>query len=109
MEDKTPEVIDVELIPKDFEVSFKVNSNLHTRLQQLLLNGIGYKDPEHFNACLKQIAENKIEDPIAYHMQTVLYLIEQYENLAREQKVMVTKKFSFSDNKFLEDDDSTKK
>ena len=104
MEENKPEIIDVELIPKDFQVSFKVDSNMHTRLQQLLLNGIGYKDPEHFNSCLKQIAENKIEDPIAYHMQTVLYLIEQYEMLAREQKVIVTKKFSFTENKFLDDE-----
>jgi hypothetical protein len=107
MEENKPEIIDVTLIPKDFEVSFKVDSNMHTRLQQLLLNGIGYKDPEHFNKCLKQIADNNIDDPIAYHMQTVLYLIEQYEFYAREQKVMVTKKFSFAENKFLDDDKPT--
>jgi len=104
MEKQQPEIIDVELIPKGTEVTFSVDTNLHTRLQQLLLVALPYKDQEHFQKCLKEVSEGKVEDPLAYHMQTILYLIEKFEYTVKEQNKMVTKKFSFKENKFLDDE-----
>lgn len=106
MEDKTPDIIDVTLIAKDIKVTLEMDSNMHTRLQQLLISGLSCKDSEHFRKCLKEIGENKIEDPLAYHMQTVIALLEGFELAASKQNHVITKKFSFTDNKFLEDNPS---
>lgn len=109
MENKKPDIVDVELIPPDVEITFKMNSDLHTRLQQLMVAGLPFKNQEHFQKCIEEVGKNQVTDPLAYHMQTLLYIMEKFEISAREQNLLVKKKFSFPDNKFLEEDNPTKK
>lgn len=104
MEENKPEIVDVDFIPRDITVNVELNSNIHVRLQQLLLEGLPIKDKEHLDKCLKQIADEKVEDPVAYHMQTILHIIEKFEYSVYKEKMMMTKKFSFAENKFLDDE-----
>jgi len=102
MAEEKQEIIDVELIPQNQDFSITINTDLYARLQQLVLTGLAYKDKEHFDKCLEELRNNKIEDPIAYHMQTLIHLIAKFEEAARKENVLQKKKFSFTDNKFID-------
>lgn len=106
MEENKPDIIDVELVPQNAEITFKVNSDFYVRFQQLLLTGLAYQNQEHFQKCLDEIKNNNIEDPIAYHMQTVLHIIARFEEAARKENLLIKRKFSFTDNKYLDDEPS---
>ena len=106
MENNQPQTIDIELVPENVEVSFKVNTIIHGRLQAMLFEGLAYKDRQHFESCLEEIKTGNIKDPIAIHMETLLFLIETFEDCARKENLLIKKKFSFPDNKFLDDEPS---
>jgi hypothetical protein len=55
------------------------------RFNQLLLEFVPFKDQEHFTEVMKNIGEGKIEEPFAYHCQTILAFLTLIETAARSQ------------------------
>lgn len=69
------------------ETSIEVNIPVAyvMRFNQLLLEFVPFKDQEHFNEVMRNIGEGKIEEPFAYHCQTILAFLTLIETAARSQ------------------------
>lgn len=88
-------LIDLELIPPGIEVPVKITTDLYIRIQQCLLEGLPFKDLDHFRECLKSIQQNKTQSsPLAYHAHTLIHLLTLIEDSAKEQGLTQHKKFN---------------
>jgi len=55
---------------------------------------------DHFKNCLVEVKSGQPEDPLAYHLQTVMHLIMLAESSSKEK--ILDKKFSLKDSKVID-------
>jgi hypothetical protein len=87
----TPEetnIIDVEIIPLEAEITIKISGQFVARLSNLLTNFFPYKDKNHFQELVKHIQEDtNQDDPYVYNFATLVALQSFIEQEAKEQKL----------------------
>jgi hypothetical protein len=88
-----PNLIPIETIPPDKSITITVNTDTYIRLQRCLFDGLGVKDYEHFQQCVKEVASGKLEDPMSYHVYTLISLCASIEEAAKKQNITVMSKF----------------
>lgn len=101
--DKTPEIIDLETLPPDSDITITINTDIYIRLQQLLLEALPYKDIADFQANLKKVHDGDSKEGLAYHMHTILYILNLVEDAAKKGDKIVKKKFDLTAGKLVED------
>jgi len=83
---------EVKCLKEDAAITITITSRLHERVQNLLLNGIAFKDLETMQKTLSQI-KNSSEDPdnITYHARTLITLIALIEEAAEKEDKIESK------------------
>ncbi len=74
-----------EVYKEDTSISVDIPVAYVMRFNQLLLEFVPFKDQEHFTEVMKNIGEGKVEEPFAYHCQTILAFLTLIEAAARSQ------------------------
>lgn len=82
---ESQKIFDIEVFKEDIIITIEVPVAMVTRLNQLLLEFIPFKDEEHFLTTMKNIADKKFDDPFAYHTSTIMFLMNMLEDAARKQ------------------------
>lgn len=85
MSEEKAKPVRAEVYKEDVLISLELPVAYVTRFNQLLLEGLPYKDQDHFLEVMKNIGENKIEDAHTYHTQTILAFLTLVEDAARKQ------------------------
>jgi hypothetical protein len=81
-------IIDVEIIPLEAEITLKVSGHFVARLSNLLTNFFPYKDQNHFKELVKHLQEDtNQDDPYVYNFATLVALQSYIEQEAKEQKL----------------------
>lgn len=83
IEDLKP--VRAEVYKEDISINVEIPVAYVMRFNQLLLEFVPFKDHEHFTQVMKNIGEGKIEEPFAYHCQTILAFLTLIETAARSQ------------------------
>ena len=84
------EFIDMEQIPKGSEIPIIITTNMYIRIQQLLFEGLPYKDLEHMMSCVKEAKipnHEEHKDPLTYYVQTIAYLLDLIETSSKEKGI----------------------
>jgi hypothetical protein len=104
MAELSKDPVEIEFIKEDAQIKLTVPTGLYTRIQNLMLEMFAFKDHEEFNLTLKKITEGNIGDNVkAYHLETILILMKDLEDSAREQGFMFKKKVIIETNTIVED------
>lgn len=80
--------VEIEIYKKDSTIKLNLPSVYVQRFNQLMLEFLPFKDEEHFQKVLQNIAENKIEGPFEYHMETIMSFLTLVEEAARQQNLL---------------------
>ncbi len=97
------EKIQLNVIPPGSVMTIEIDTDLYIRLQQLLIDGLPYKDLSHFQEILKKVHDNKADDdPLAYSAHTILWLIHLVEESARSSGIIQQKDFDPDSQKIVE-------
>jgi len=92
MSEKENNIIEVEILPEDIEVTVTLPIAYYYRINELLLNFFPFKDKEHLESTLKLISEDKETTPEAYHVKTLMSLQMIIEEQARkDNKLKIVK------------------
>ena len=94
--------IPLEVIPEQAVMNIKITTDLYVRIQQCLLQGLPYKDLDHFKTILKEIGTEKFEDPLAVHVHTLVYLLSLIESAAKDNNLIVKKTFDLDTQKMVD-------
>ena len=94
--------IPLEVLPPSAQMTITVSTDLYIRLQQLLLEGLPYKDISEFQDCLKKVRENTATEGLAYSAHTILYILNLIEDSAKSQGIIQKKSFDPSTQKILD-------
>jgi hypothetical protein len=82
--------VNIEVYKPNSTIEVKLPSIYVQRFNQLLLEFMPFKDEAHFNQVLQNVADNKIEGPFEYHLETVLSFLTLVEDAARQQNLLDT-------------------
>lgn len=97
-------IIEVEIIPEDIEVTITLPIAYYYRLNQLILNFFPFKNQEHLESTLKTLSEEKEDTPEAYHLKTLMSLQMLMEEQARkDNKLKIIKVNKETGEKINED------
>lgn len=97
-------IIEVEILPEDIEVTVTLPITYYYRINQLILNFFPFKDEQHLADTLKLISEEKEDTPEAYHLKTLMSLQMIIEEQARkDNKLKVVKVNKETGEKINED------
>lgn len=94
-------IVPLEVIIPGTKIPVVITTELHVRLQQLLLEGLQYKDWAHFITCLNEAKTNQCKDPLSYHLQTLLHLCSLIEDSAKTNGLIQKKDFSLEEKKIV--------
>ena len=83
-------------------MNIEIDTDLYVRLQQCLLEGLPYKDLKHFQDCLAEVKTGETKDPLAYHVHTLLYLLEKIEASAKKAGHVSIKKFDLEKGELVD-------
>ena len=84
MSEKETNIIEVEVLPEDIEVTITLPVAYYYRINQLILNFFPFKDQEHLESTLKLLSEEKEDTAEAYHLKTLMSLQVLIEEQARK-------------------------
>jgi hypothetical protein len=97
-------IIEVEILPEDIEVTITLPIAYYYRINHLILNFFPFKDQQHLEDTLKLISEEKENTPEAYHLKTLMSLQMLIEEQARkDKKLKIVKVDKESGQKINED------
>ena len=86
--------IELEIIDQGTEVLLKFTGVHYKRLQELLFHGLPFRDLEHLGDVVKQIQANDYtKDSLAYHVHTILSIINDFEAEAKKLGKVNKKKY----------------
>lgn len=77
--------IEVEVYKPDTVIKIDLPVAYVQRFNQLMLEGIPFKDQEHFAEIIKKVETGDQDDPYSYHVTTILSFLVMIEDAAREQ------------------------
>ncbi len=86
-------IVPLKVIPPGSEMTITVNTDLYVRLQQLLIEGLPWKDENHFKEVLLGIQKEVPKDGLGYHCHTITYLVQAIEQAAKDKGIIQEKKF----------------
>lgn len=89
--------IKVEGIRLDTIIDIQVSGGFYSRLHQLLQSMAATVSPEEFQKMLLRITEGKAESALEYHIETLIVLIHEIEERAREQNKISKEDFTTED------------
>jgi hypothetical protein len=81
----TKKIFELEVYQDNSTVTVDLPVELVMRFNQLLMEFIPFKDEDHFLEVMKNITDKKFDDPFAYHVSTILFLLNKVEESARSQ------------------------
>lgn len=87
MEEKPKKII-VEVYKEETTINVDIPVGYIYRFNELLTTFIPFKDEEHMLKVLDDIAKDQINDPFAYHVQTILAFLTLTEEAARKQNLL---------------------
>ena len=86
--------INVEVFPENTEFQITVTGDLYKRLQEMIFNAFPVKDITHLAELLDKIKkDNTADDPMAYHLHTVLWICSEMERVAKEKNILKMRKY----------------
>jgi hypothetical protein len=85
MSEEKSNIVEVEIIPEDVEVTITLPVSYYYRINQLILNFFPFKDQKHFHETLGEIKDGKEDTPEAYHLKTLMSLQLIIEEEARDK------------------------
>jgi len=92
MAEDTSAHIPVDIIENGTEIQITVDNVLYQRLQAMLFHFFPIKNVQQFSELIAKINNGEADkDPLTYHMHTILWLCNQYEDAAKAQN-KITKK-----------------
>lgn len=84
--------IPLDIIENGTEIQITVNNVLYQRLQSMLFHFFPVKDLEQFSKMIAKINNGEADkDPVTYHLHTILWLCNEFEDGAKKQG-KITKK-----------------
>jgi len=84
--------IPIDIIEDGTEIQITVDNNLYQRLQAMIFHFFPIKDMDQFAEIIQKIkADKSHEDPLAYHLHTILWLCGEFEEKAKAQGKVVKK------------------
>lgn len=89
---------DVSVIPSEAQINIVVGGGLYIRLHQLLMDFATQKDPKEWAQDLTTIKEKGAETKYQYNVETLLSLIVEIENKAKEQNQIQLKDIELSNS-----------
>jgi len=102
MEEKE-NIIELEVLPPKSKVTIVIDTDMYMRIQRCLLEGLAFKDFEHFQKCIKEITAGKLEDPVSDHAYTLMLLCNIIEESAKKDNLIKKTKFDIKNSKIVED------
>ena len=78
-------IVKAEGIKIDSIINVEISGGYYARLHQLLQSMMASVTPEQFSKALESIKAGSPTDPFAYHLETILTLINGVEAAAKEQ------------------------
>jgi len=81
----TKKIFELEVYQDNSTVTVDLPVELVMRFNQLLMEFIPFKDQDHFLEVMKNVTDKKFDDPFAYHVSTILFLLNKVEESARSQ------------------------
>jgi len=88
---------EIETIPYESIVDFKVSGAFYSRLQDLFFNLASQKSKEEYLTCIKNISAKNVSTNYEYDVQTLLILISEIESKAKEQGKMLMQEIEIPD------------
>tara|TARA_R110000868_G_C10916146_1_gene765321 strand:+ start:972 stop:1289 length:318 start_codon:yes stop_codon:yes gene_type:complete len=77
--------VEVEVYKPDTVIKIDLPVAYVQRFNQLMLEGIPFKDHDHFTETLKKVEKGDQDDPYSYHVTTILSFLVMVEEAARKQ------------------------
>jgi hypothetical protein len=77
----------IEILKEDAVIVLKYNRTFYQRLVMVFTSMIADKTPEDIDMANKQILEKNITEPWIANYETMLYLIQNAENYAKDNKL----------------------
>jgi len=81
----------VSTIKEDDIIDIKVNGSFYARVQALMFWMLEGKEPEYITEVFNKISENNIDDAYVAHLQTVVVLMREIEEQAKNQNKLTDK------------------
>jgi hypothetical protein len=78
----------IETIPLDAVVHIEIGGGFYTRLHQLRDALLAHKTAEEINIITEELKKGSTTHPVAYHLETVLTLMKEFEDVAREKNLL---------------------
>lgn len=103
MEESPKDIIELEVIPPDSKIHISLDTEIYVRIQKCLMEGLSFKDFEHFRKCVKEVIDGKLEDPLSEHAYTLLLLCNIIEEAAKKDNLVVKKKFDLKSSKIVDE------
>lgn len=77
--------VKAEGIKLDEIIDIKISGGFYARLHQLLQQMASTMSPEDFQKEIQKIKDGKATDAASYHLETIIVLIKEVEDAAKEQ------------------------
>jgi len=84
-ENTEKKITEVDVYKEGVIIDIKLPVAFVTRFNQLLLEGIPFKDVEHVAEVMGKVAKGDQDDPFAYHVTTLISFLSLVEDAAKEQ------------------------
>jgi len=79
---------EIETIPYESLINITVSGAFYSRLQDMLFSICSEKPKDEYLEALKNISSNNIQTSFEYNLSTLLILITEIENKAKEQSMV---------------------
>ena len=81
----TKKIFELEVYQDNSTINVELPVEFVMRFNQLLMEFIPFKDQDHFLEVMKNISDKKFDEPFAYHVSTIIFLLNKIEDAARQQ------------------------